>query len=223
MVRESKRRVCKCHGVSGVCYYKACWDQLLDFDEVTLGLRQIYLFNATPVELSNIGGPETPELILVRLDSTNKKSFKLSESESSRYPTTLHDPMILPTSSFDRPGNFKFRGDLFHLQDSPDYCIPQAIINHGGTSGRACNSKDVGPVISNRADSDLNVLKSIENQRKKISSLDGHPGSCERLCCNRGHYSELVLDLVECSCRFKFCCSIECHYCLRQRVQNYCL
>ena len=52
MVKESLKKRCKCHGVTGSCHLKSCWKQLAPFDVVGSALKQKY-HTAVPVSFIN--------------------------------------------------------------------------------------------------------------------------------------------------------------------------
>lgn len=188
--------------MSGSCQFKTCWDQPSDFDVISNRIRQIYLTNSTQVELTDLGYPGAPELALIKAD------YRI-----------LKQPSPSPTP--DRKAD-----NMIYFQESPDYCIAQSAIEHPGTSGRSCRSHydhlhKLNEPISSEA-TKLYATNKISIQRIEDEARNNETDNCDKLCCNRGHSSELVFDLVECNCRFKFCCTIECNYCLIQRVHHYC-
>lgn len=225
MVREATRKRCRCHGLSGVCQFQTCWEQLLDFDTITSRLRSLYLNNNSKVEVKNLGTFERPDLYLTRsrpmsVPSTRAGSFKSLASED--LVTLLADSTfnVNSHSSIDRVKP----GELIYLYNSPDYCNPQPRLRHFGTKGRTCalvNNITKTTLASKKSNSNVDTVGLVNTSEQE--SLGGAPGSCEELCCNRGYYSELILDMVNCNCSFKFCCKVECDHCLRQRVQHYCL
>lgn len=227
MVREATQRRCRCHGISGMCQFRSCWDQPPSFHVITSRLRDIYLFDSTKVELKNLGPPDMPDLYLSRVKRSDNYDHQ-SETRAFNLRATselLPKPLVTNSQSSDidpmRPR------ELVYLHNSPEYCEPQPSVAHPGTRGRACI-----PIPDNNLNtSKAAMAKNLKNRSRMNPSekdvvrrnLDSAPGTCQLLCCNRGHSSELVLDLVDCNCRFKFCCRVECDYCLRQRAQHYCL
>ena len=75
--------------------------------------------------------------------------------------------------------------DLVYTEPSPQYlyCTKRANIYSPGTVGRKCNSTIVGP------------------------------GSCDYLCCGRGHKTERRTVLKNCHCKFHWCCEVRCEKC----------
>uniref|UniRef100_A0A6G1SC12 Protein Wnt n=1 Tax=Aceria tosichella TaxID=561515 RepID=A0A6G1SC12_9ACAR len=206
VVREAKIKQCKCHGISGMCQFQTCWDQLHDFKIITTKLREIYLNNAMLVEVKNLGSFAHPDLYLTR-SSTIAQSISCS--------TTTNADLIdgynrLTTLNRVQPD------DLTYLYESPNYCDAQPTSGHLGTRGRQCFSKKASD-STNANDLERKGTFSNISQANK-SAL----GTCEYLCCDRGFHSELVLDIVKCNCGFRFCCKVECDHCLRQQVLHYC-
>ena len=75
--------------------------------------------------------------------------------------------------------------DLWFLEESPDYCTPNNSTRSLGTTGRRCH--------------------------KTVSG----PGNCRMLCCGRGYNTLQVREEYECSCKFHWCCRINCNTCSR--------
>ncbi|XP_017777874.1 PREDICTED: protein Wnt-4, partial [Nicrophorus vespilloides] len=51
-VKESEKKICVCHGVSGSCVLKTCWKEVRDFSNIAQRLKQKYS-NATYVDIGN--------------------------------------------------------------------------------------------------------------------------------------------------------------------------
>lgn len=197
---------CRCHGLSGSCHFQTCWEQLSDINIITSRLRNIYIHRSLKTSSRNLGSLEKPDLYLTRVPRG---------VDQSRLPRLLLNHDGDQISQIDRIGP----EDLLYIHDSPEYCEPQLKLGHHGTKGRAC-------LPSSNITKSVGRTKSLDecNQRQfDTASEDASPGTCERLCCNRGYQRELILDVVPCSCRFKFCCRVECDNCLRQIDQHYCL
>lgn len=223
-------RRCRCHGLSGVCQFQTCWDQLQDFSKVTSRLRIAYLSGITRVEVANKGSYESPDLYLARVITRQTRAPQTDiEHESalrvgSNATPDADDHLLKVESEVNGASRFK-PGELIYLYESPDYCEAQTYLGHSGTIGRSCAPmKNLTFHESNhqrilgRADS----AEGGDIEVKHIGPNDA-PGSCEFLCCDRGYHSELVLDMVTCNCRFRYCCKIDCEFCLKQRMQHYCL
>ncbi|XP_030043700.1 protein Wnt-4 [Microcaecilia unicolor] len=73
--------------------------------------------------------------------------------------------------------------DLVYLSPSPDFCLPDTRNGILGTSGRLCNRTSQAPE------------------------------GCDILCCGHG-YNTTETEIVErCSCKFRWCCSVQCKQC----------
>lgn len=163
------------------------------------------------VEVKNLGSYAHPDLYLTRSSSTIEQSLACSTT-TTYVDLTDHPDTLRRLNSLDRIRP----EDLAYLYESPNYCDAQPNSGHLGTGGRQCLSKKGHE--STKAD---------EFKTKSVTSDFSHAdksalGTCEYLCCDRGFHSELVFDLVECNCGFKFCCHVECDHCLRQQLLHYC-
>lgn len=232
MVREATQRRCRCHGLSGVCQFQTCWEELVDFETITSRLRSLYLSNSVKAEVNNYGTFEKPDLCLIRSQTPSSSSQIVAKMKMSNTAVQNNEfnnlltglPSIALNSQTINIDRVK-PGELLYLYESPEYCEPQPKIRHPGTRGRACAPMSNLTVTetSKKSINNAELTEKIEYIEARKESLVSAPGSCEQLCCNRGYHSELVLDMVTCNCRFKYCCTIDCEHCLRQRVQHYCL
>lgn len=168
-------------------------------------LRSIYLYQSVKTSSKNLGTPERPDLYLT----------KVLQDE---------DKISLPKPFPNRDGDEIPRvgsEELLYIYNSPEYCEPQPNLGHYGTKGRACTPSSN---ITLSYPKNLGRAEPIDELDQSEANGEGiGPGICERLCCDRGYQRELILDVVPCSCRFKFCCRVECDNCLRQIDQHHCL
>ncbi|CAL4122454.1 unnamed protein product, partial [Meganyctiphanes norvegica] len=82
--------------------------------------------------------------------------------------------------------------DLVYVQGSPEYCEYDIGSGSLGTHGRKCDKNSRG--------------------------LDG----CDLLCCNRGFTSRRERVRERCSCKFHWCCFVQCRTCIRDVVIHTC-
>lgn len=73
--------------------------------------------------------------------------------------------------------------ELAFLRPSPDFCYADEEAGSVGTRGRECN--------------------------KTLSA----PNNCNQLCCRRGFSTRIVVQAVQCNCKFVWCCSVRCEEC----------
>lgn len=234
LVREATQRRCRCHGLSGVCQYQTCWDQLNDFDTITSRLKSIYISSSVKVELRNLGTLEKPDLYLSRIDPASEghilsnlaSGINLIPHIFNDLAPSIQDPSFMSESDNSNEIDRVRFGELIYLYKSPNYCDAQPILGHLGTRGRRCtppNNLTVTRKTSKKNIKNADGLEEVKYTEMDGESLDNALGSCEQLCCSRGYRSELVLDMVFCNCRFKFCCRVDCEHCLRQQILHYCL
>ncbi|KAG5891481.1 hypothetical protein JTB14_004939 [Gonioctena quinquepunctata] len=84
------------------------------------------------------------------------------------------------------------RIDLVYLDDSPDYCEKNDVLNILGTHGRMCNRTSLG--------------------------MDG----CRLLCCGRGYQTRVREVEEKCNCRFVWCCNVVCDTCRSRKEEHVC-
>ena len=94
------------------------------------------------------------------------------------------------------PAHEKFKPpteeDLVYYEDSPNFCQHNLGVGSLGTKGRQCNGSSLG--------------------------IDG----CALLCCGRGYTSRKINTVVNCHCRFKWCCEVNCQRCKISKYVNIC-
>jgi len=129
-VYSHSKAACKCHGVSGSCSTRTCWNQLPALREVGGRLRRRYdgarlvAFNAHGTSLHPIS------------TTTNKKQRENTGDNRRRRPRVRRR----------RPT----RDDLVYVDPSPDYCEPDSVetpavvSGAAGTQGRRCQRSSRG-------------------------------------------------------------------------------
>lgn len=191
----------------------------------------MYLHNSIKVQVENLGTFEKPDLYLFRSHSPLEKTHPIRKNASEKLKelaswTDFNSKTAVSQTinNFESSKNRVLPQDLLYLNESPDYCDALPTINFIGIKGRACSLMNN---VTENSNAPQKNFKNAELSEGAIynyhRNLNGVPGPCQQLCCNRGYHSELVLDMVSCNCRFKFCCKVECEHCLRQRSQHFCL
>ncbi|KAH8413738.1 hypothetical protein KR222_005447 [Zaprionus bogoriensis] len=82
--------------------------------------------------------------------------------------------------------------DLIFLDESPDWCRANRLLQWTGTHGRVCN--------------------------KSSSGLDG----CGILCCGRGYNTKNIVVRERCNCKFHWCCQVKCEVCTKVLEEHTC-
>ncbi|XP_051860554.1 protein Wnt-5 [Drosophila albomicans] len=82
--------------------------------------------------------------------------------------------------------------DLIYLDESPDWCRTNRLLQWTGTHGRVCN--------------------------KSSSGLDG----CGILCCGRGYNTKNIIVRERCNCKFHWCCQVKCDVCTKVLEEHTC-
>lgn len=203
-----------------MCQIKSCWDQPLDFDIITSRLKHLYMTEIVKVELKNLGSYEEPDLYISRAEQLTFNRAELESSSQLNMELKILFPQPLTKPVQIKSPNVR---ELVYLYDSPEYCEPQPSMDHPGTKGRTCTNETNSTFPLSDPRHKLITESKINERNLRCQRTDGAPGTCRFLCCNRGYLGELVLNLVDCNCRFRFCCRVECDYCLRQREQYRCL
>lgn len=83
--------------------------------------------------------------------------------------------------------------ELVYFQASVNFCVKNIRSGSLGVSGRKCSLTSTG------AD------------------------NCQDLCCGRGYRTHVVEEIVDCECRFVWCCRIECKKCRERKTFHTCI
>jgi len=161
-IYELRGEDCRCHGSSGSCSTKTCWQTFPKLEKVGVRLRQKYDNSFYAV-------------------TTRKRTGVVKLRKVVPNPKLAYNSRDAITS------------EMFYIEDSPSYCDNDPGNGSLGTRGREC------------------VLQ------------PGRWENCEFLCCGRGYRTERITREVECNCRFKFCCYVECDTCQEEKRVHYCL
>ncbi|XP_043550533.1 protein Wnt-10a [Chiloscyllium plagiosum] len=120
MIADNMKRKCKCHGTSGSCQLKTCWQVTPDFRTVgTLLKRKFY--NAT----------------LIKAHNRNTGQVEQSHPHpyhSHSHPQPHHHPHRRKSNA----------GELVFFEESPNFCESEPGLDSAGTRGRICNKTSPG-------------------------------------------------------------------------------
>ena len=144
------KKECKCHGVSGSCSLKTCWEKLPAFRDIGDALMKQYTFWIHFVELFFViqhgnDGQHISALnafwCLVYLRYREAKAVVAKESRSGNDSK----PRKLLTLQLRRKPHNKPRiSELVFLQPSPNYCEVDPSTGSLGVVGRRCNRTSAG-------------------------------------------------------------------------------
>lgn len=81
---------------------------------------------------------------------------------------------------------------LVYANDSHTYCVRDIRLGIPGTKDRVCN-------VTSTSD-----------------------GSCDSLCCERGHDTHNFTEVTQCRCKFHWCCQVRCKECVQNVVKHTC-
>ncbi|XP_054721996.1 protein Wnt-7a-like [Uloborus diversus] len=105
---------CKCHGVSGSCTMKTCWNTLPTFSK-------------------------TGDYLMRRYYAAKRVFALLNPSKNSVSPTRKNRPLYLRMRRSKRSHRKPRPRDLVYLEKSPNYCEADPMKGSTGTVGRLCN------------------------------------------------------------------------------------
>ncbi|GAA29308.2 protein Wnt-2b, partial [Clonorchis sinensis] len=195
LVWKNRIKKCKCHGVSGACSMRTCWQRVNEFRRVGMLLKLAYdkAIRATYEPRLDI---LRPTKIMERFE-TRPYSRYTSRGVISNLPIHRSVPPNWVTPMANEAGATRqnppisslwerrrfprgapemsqvSKTKLVYLEESPNYCRHDSSIGHLGIAGRLCNA----------------------------SSIDA-PNSCSRLCCDRGYETVQYETERNCNCKF---------------------
>ena len=130
------KKECKCHGVSGSCSVKTCWEKLPSFRDIGDALMKQY--NHLLLSM------QSP--IIVRTICFRYREAKAVVAKESRSGNDSK-PRKLLTLQLRRKAHNKPRlSELVFLQSSPNYCEADPSTGSLGVAGRRCNRTSAGNI-----------------------------------------------------------------------------
>ncbi|KAL5111351.1 Protein Wnt-2b-A [Taenia crassiceps] len=189
---QSREKKCKCHGVSGACSLRTCWQRVGAFRGVGDLLKKAYTnalqvtFDVATRQLRRLadplyfGGMPLPAGHLMKR-STNWFVVGGGGNDPSAWQRRRRE------TQFGEKWIKRQKDKLVYLDYSPDYCKADHRIGHFGVAGRQC---------------DVDIPNS--------------PNSCNKICCGRGYDTFEVDTKEKCGCKFVWCCEVKCKICHRK-------
>lgn len=146
---------CKCHGLSGSCQMKTCWQTAPEFRVVGKTLKHM-LRDAILVNQSNSGNARS----VLRLHHPTKLITIGTRSKISRAANLGHTT----THRFAR--NPK-QNTLFYYQKSPTFCERDPLADVHGTANRKChrNASGIGSCSSMCCGRGSRIIKELHIQK----------------------------------------------------------
>nr|CAH0097981.1 unnamed protein product [Daphnia galeata] len=194
VVEQLVKRTCKCHGVSGSCSVKTCWNQLAVFSETAAVIKNKY-DNAVQVNVE-IRENASHLRTVSSTSSKNQESNRiLPQSRAKKATDQLDDATVaaLARNTGSNSGGPVMNGgdridrkELIYQQKSPDFCVANPL--GPGTTDRQC--------------------------------LRGE--NCDILCCGRGYNVHRLTVSTPCKCKLILCCQVECQNCLVEKTIHTC-
>ncbi|CAH8561740.1 unnamed protein product [Schistosoma mattheei] len=221
-----KNRVtkCKCHGVSGACSMRTCWQRVNEFRHVGIMLKAAYD--------SAIRVTYEPRIDMLKRINTRINSNNYDKSTQNNYYMTRRN---LPIISANRN------------QDSKNWLV--LIKSHNNNISKHDQNDFSNNERFQRRWPRMVMTKSKEIPKNQLVYLEespnycyfdetiGHLGiagrqcnatskdavnSCTRLCCDRG-YDTLELEREQkCECKFFWCCEVRCNICRDRTTLHHC-
>lgn len=82
---------------------------------------------------------------------------------------------------------------LVYLEKSPYFCDRNSYLGIAGTRGRECLPRSKGEK------------------------------SCKNMCCGRGYRTVRYEERKTCKCKFNWCCTVHCKYCVKRSTKHVCI
>ncbi|CAL8099322.1 unnamed protein product [Calicophoron daubneyi] len=225
LVWKNRVRKCKCHGVSGACSMRTCWQRVNEFRFVGSMLKAAY-DSAVRVTYE----PRTDSLKPIRSSTQSLRAFTAYGSESflgtglvtgfghplSRHRTVQHDwNMQTPREEITSPGNLdEYSSDFWEQRRYPRNAHGSRKLSKGKLIylEESPNYCRYDPSIGH-----LGIGGRLCN-----GTNDDAANSCKRLCCDRGYDTFEVERQRKCECKFFWCCEVRCRVCTERKVEHRC-
>lgn len=150
---------CKCHGVSGSCQMKTCWQTAPEFRVVGKTLKHMFR-DAVLVNQSNTGNGQAVR----RLHRPTKlKKFNSQLMQGRVLPNRINSITTAP----NRIERDVAENALFYYQKSPTFCERDPLADVHGTADRRChrNSSGVGSCSSMCCGRGYNMVKELRIEK----------------------------------------------------------
>ncbi|CAH8590063.1 unnamed protein product [Schistosoma bovis] len=221
-----KNRVtkCKCHGVSGACSMRTCWQRVNEFRHVGIMLKAAYD--------SAIRVTYEPRIDMLKRINTRINSNNYDKPNQNNYYMTRRNLPVLSAN---------------HNQDSKNWLV--LIKSHNNNISKHDQNDFSNNEQFQRRWPRMVMIKSKVIPKNQLVYLEespnycyfdetiGHLGiagrqcnatskdavnSCTRLCCDRG-YDTLELEREQkCECKFFWCCEVRCNICRDRTTLHHC-
>ncbi|KAK0134220.1 Protein Wnt-10a [Merluccius polli] len=213
VVLNNMRRKCKCHGTSGSCQLKTCWQVTPEFRVVGSLLRErfqtatlIKAHNRNTGQLDHSHHNNHHHHSNNHHNGNNNNHHGSSSSNGgggggghhgnhhpnnnnnnhhshNHHSHNHHHSHHHHSHHHHRRRQQPSVNDLVYFEKSPDFCERDLGSDSTGTQGRICNKTSPG----------------MDN--------------CESLCCGRGHNILQQTRSERCNCKFHWCCYVVCAEC----------
>ncbi|TPP65483.1 Protein Wnt [Fasciola gigantica] len=236
LVWTNRVRKCKCHGVSGACSMRTCWQRVNEFRRVGSMLKAAY-----------------DDAIRVTYEPRDDR-LKPIDSYG------LHNRL---SSGYDSRSMGYANGRLMNVRGRMDWLVPMrnyygAGDGDGGVAG-GIGSGSINPLfpstvtpestswrrhrwprstmsVGQPSKAKLVYLEESPNYCRHDPSI-GHlgiagrlcnasssdaPNSCNRLCCDRGYDTFEYESERKCDCKFFWCCEVRCKVCRERTMEHRC-
>nr|ABG73039.1 signaling protein wnt10a [Schistosoma japonicum] len=222
-----KNRVtkCKCHGVSGACSMRTCWQRVNEFRLVGMMLKAAYD--------SAIRVTYEPRLDILKRISTriNPNAYERL-NQNKKQMTRKNSPVLSAIPNHDS------KNWLVLINNNSNSSFKHDHSEFSNNNGRL-QRRWPRMVMTKTREIPKNHLVYLEESPNYcyFDETIGHLGiagrqcnatsnnavnSCTRLCCDRG-YDTLEFEREQkCECKFFWCCEVRCNICRERIVLHHC-
>ncbi|KAG7257839.1 hypothetical protein CRUP_030949 [Coryphaenoides rupestris] len=189
VVLNNMRRKCKCHGTSGSCQLKTCWQVTPEFRVVGSLLRERFQ-SATLIKAHNRNTGQLDHSHHHNNHHHHSNHHGGGGGSGNHHHGNHHHSNHHHNNHHHAHHHHHHRrrqqpsvNDLVYFEKSPDFCERDLGSDSTGTQGRICNKTSPG----------------MDN--------------CQSLCCGRGHNILQQTRSERCNCKFHWCCYVVCAEC----------
>ncbi|CAH8548124.1 unnamed protein product [Dicrocoelium dendriticum] len=227
LIWKTRIRKCKCHGVSGACSMRTCWQRVNEFRHIGSILKAAY---GDAVRVSY-----DPSRDVLKPAASQRRRIHLNNGFVSSSDRRAVDHMV--THRLDSSGKSELKQPGWHTpmgqristtgypEDGDDMDRwrrqrrPRAVTDTESVSKGKLIYLEESPNYC-RYDPTIGHLGIAGRLCNASNTFEAN--SCARLCCDKGYDTFNFESESKCECKFIWCCEVRCKICRERIIEHRC-